>query len=44
MRLAPIAMSLSSSIYNATELKILRRKQVRKTQLFYLAGDLTEDE
>lgn len=43
MSLAPTVMSLSSSIYNAMELKIIREKQVRKTLwLFYLTGDVEE--
>lgn len=45
MRLAPTVMPLSSSIYNAMELKNRGRKQVRKTpQLFYLTGNLGEEE
>lgn len=34
--LAPTGVSLSSSIYNAMELKITRRKQVRKHSVFLL--------
>lgn len=45
MRLAPTVMPLSSSTYNAIELKSRGREQVRKTpQLFYLTGNLGEEE
>lgn len=40
-RLAPTGMSLSCSIYNTMKLKIISRKQVRKTpRLSSLTGNM----